>query len=249
MRSAVCSEHLAMPPPDPIAEYLNALTYELRFDPVLAQRVRQEVDDHLRQAADEAGDGRAPPDAQLRAIARFGDGRAIARQYAPSALLAQLRRAGVVVLIALAGIYAMMKGRLAWYDFTQWSLSPDVAAAVANGFSLVRWVFIIALGLAVVGAAYIGSRRPPQKFHKACHRQLLCCVALCASAAVALLIAIGLDGILLGLRMVGRQPSIVVVVPIVSMILEASLAVLLVRTVAEAIQRTVAARALLLRDQ
>jgi hypothetical protein len=237
-----------MPPPDPIAEYLDALAHELRFDPALAHRVRQEVEDHLRQAADEAGDCAAPPDAQLRAIARFGDQRAIARQYAPTALLAQSRRAGIVVLIALAGIYAMMKGRLGWYGFTQWSLSPDVAAVVATGFSVVRWVFILALCLAVVGAAYVGSRPQLQKFHKGCHRQLLCCVALCASVAVALLIAIGLDGIMLGLRMVGREPSTVVVVPIVSMVVEASLGILLVRTVAEAIQRTVAARDLLLRD-
>jgi hypothetical protein len=237
-----------MPPPDPIAEYLDTLTYELRFDPVLAHRVRQEVEDHLRQSADEASDCTAPPEAQRRAIARFGDQRAIARQYAPTALLAQSRRAGIIILIALAGIYAMMKGRLAWYGFTQWSLSPDVAAIMATGFSVVRWVFIIALSLAVVGAAYIGSRRPLQKFHQGCHRQLLCCVALCTSAAVALVIAIGLDGIMLGLRMVGRQPSIIVVVPIFSMVVEASLGILLVRTVAEAIQRTVAARALLLRD-
>jgi len=237
-----------MPPPDLIADYLDALTYELRFDPALAHRVRQEVEDHLRQSADEANDCTAPPEAQLRAIARFGDQRAIARQYAPTALLAQSRRAGIVVLLVLAGIYAMMKGRLAWYGFTQWSLSPDVAAIVATGFSVVRWVFIIAVSLAVVGAAYVGSRQPMQKFDSGCHRQLLCCVAFCASAAVALLIAIGLDGIMLGLRMAGREPSTIVVVPIFSMVVEASLGILLVRTVAEAIQRTVAARALLLPD-
>lgn len=237
-----------MPPPDAIADYLDALTYELRFDPALARRVRQEVEDHLRQSADESSDCTAPAEAQLRAIARFGDPRAIARQYAPTALLSQSRRAGITVLIVIAGIYAMMKGRLAWYGFTQWSLSPDVAAMVATGFFVVRWVFIIALSLAVVGAAYIGSRQPLQEFHSACRRQLLCCVAFCASAAVALLIAIGLDGIMLGLRMVGRAWSTVVAIPIISMVVEASLGILLVRTVADTIQRTVTARALLSRD-
>jgi hypothetical protein len=238
-----------MPPPDPVADYLDALAFELRFDPALAHRVRQEVEDHLRQSADEAGDRTAPPQAQRRAIARFGDPRAIARLYAPAALLTQSRRAGIIVLIALAGIYAMMKGRLAWYGFTQWSLSPDVAATVATGFSVVRWVFISALCLAVVGTAYIGSRRPMQNFHNGCQRQLLCCVALCASAAAALLIAIGLDGVMLGLRMVGREPSTALVVPIFSMVVEASLGMLLVRTVARAIRRTVAARALLSPDR
>ena len=237
-----------MPPLNPIADYLDALAHELRFDPALAHRVRQEVEDHLRHSAEERSDCMPAAEAERRAIARFGDPRAIARLYAPAALLTQSRRAGIVVLIALAGIYAMMKGRIAWYGFTQWHLSPDVAAAVATGFSVARWIFIIALALTIVGAAYIGSRQPLREFHKACHRQLLCCVALCASAAFALLVAIGLDGIMTGLRMAGREPSVVVMVPILSMVVETLLGILLMRTVAAAIRRTVTARALLSPD-
>jgi hypothetical protein len=236
-----------MAPQDPIADYLDALAHELRFDPALAHRVRQEVEDHLRQSAEERSDCMPAAEAERRAIAGFGDPRAIARLYAPAALLTQSRRAGIVVLVALAGIYAMMKGRFAWYGFTQWQLSPDIAAAVAAGFSAVRWVFIIALALALVGTVYIGSRQPLREFHRACHRQLLCCVALCASAAFVLLVAIGLDGIMTGLRMAGREPSAIFVVPIFSMLIEASLGIMLMRTVGAVIQRTMTARALLSR--
>jgi hypothetical protein len=236
-----------MPPLDPVADYLNALAHELRFDPTLAHRVRQEVEDHLRQAAAEPADGSNQIEAQRRAIARFGEPRRIARQYAPDALLVETRRVGIVVLIALAGIYAMMKGRLAWYGFTQWSLSPDVAAVVATGFSIVRWVFIVALAVAVVGAAYIGSRRPPRELHDAYRRELGRSVGLCAIAVVVLLVAIGLDGVMMGLRLVGREPSMAVLIPILSMMVEASLAVVLVRSLRRSIRRVTIARTLLTR--
>ena len=236
-----------MPPPDPVADYLNSLTHELRFDPALARRVRLEVEDHLRQASAEPEDGTNPIEARREAIARFGEPRMIARQYAPGALLGQTRRVGIVVLIALAGIYAMMKGRIAWYGFTQWSLSPDLAAIVATGFSLVRWVFILALAVAVVGAAYIGSRRPPREFHDAYRRELVRSVGLCAIAVVILLVAVGLDGVMVGLRMAGREPSAAVLIPVLSMTVEAALAVVLVRSLRRSIERFTIARALLTR--
>jgi hypothetical protein len=236
-----------MPPLDPVADYLNSLTYELRFDPALARRVRLEVEDHLRQAAAEPADCVIPIEAQRRAIARFGEPRVIARQYALGALLPQMRRVGIVVLIALAGIYAMMKGRLAWYGFTQWSLSPDLAAVMTTAFSIVRWVFIVALVVAVVGAAYIGSRRPPREFHDAYQRELGRSIGLCAVAVVVLLVAVGLDAVMVSLRMVGREPSADVLIPILSMTVEASLAVVLVRSLRTSIQRVAIARTLLTR--
>jgi HAAS domain-containing protein len=236
-----------MPPLDPVADYLKTLTHELRFDAALANRVRREVEDHLREAAAEPSDCTTPIAAQRRAIARFGEPRMVARQYAPGALLVQTRRGGIVVLIALAGIYAMMKARLAWYGFTQWSLSPDLAATAATVFSVVRWVFIVALAVAVVGAAYIGSRRPPREFHDAYWRELACSVGLCAIAVAVLLVAIGLDGIMVGLRLVGRETSAAVLIPILSMTVEALLAAVLVCSLRGSIERVTIARTLLAR--
>jgi hypothetical protein len=231
-----------MRPPDPVADYLDALTHQLRFDAALAHNVRLEVEDHLRQAAEMADC--EPIEAQRRAIARFGEPRMLARQYAPGALISQMRRVGVVVLVALAGIYVMMKGRLAWYGFTQWTLSPDLAAVTATGFSILRWVFIGALAVVIVGAAYIGSRRPPREFHDAYRRELLRCIGLCAIATVVLLVTVGLDGVMVGLRVAGREPSTVVLVPIFSMTVEALLAGVLVRTLRGSIQRFTIARTL-----
>jgi hypothetical protein len=232
-----------MRPPDPIADYLDTLTHELRFDAALAHSVRLEVEDHLRQAAEMADC--EPIEAQRRAIARFGEPRMLARQYAPGALLTQTRRVGVVVLIALAGIYAMMKGRLAWYGVTQWTLSPDLAATTATGFSVVRWVFIVALAVVIVGAAYIGTRRPAREFHDAYRRELLRSIGLCAVAAVVLLVAVGLDGVMVGLRIAGREASAVVLIPILSMTVEASLAFMLVRTLRGSIRSVTNTRTLL----
>jgi hypothetical protein len=226
---------------------LNTLTYELRFDPALAHRVRLEVEDHLRQATAEPANCVTPIEAQRRAIARFGKPHMIARQYAPGALLVQTRRVGIVVLIALAGIYAMMKGRLAWYGLTQWSLSADLAATAASVFSVVRWVFMLALVVTVVGAVYIGSRRPPREFHDEYWRELGRSVGLCTIAVAVLLVAVGLDGVMVGLRVVGRESSAVVLIPILSMAVEALFAVVLVRSLRTSIRRVAIARTLFTR--
>jgi hypothetical protein len=102
---------------------------ELSFDIPLSRRVREEIEDHFCEAAadDLGGDS---IEAQRRAIARFGDPREIARQYAASSLLKQTRRVGFVAILALVGIYIAMKGRGAWYGLMQWGLSDhfkDVA--------------------------------------------------------------------------------------------------------------------------
>ena len=52
---------------------------------------------------------------------------------------------------------------------------------------------------------------------------------------------------MMGLRMVGREPSAAVLIPILSVAVEASLAVVLVRSLRKSIQRVTIARALLTR--
>src|SRR5260370_37149304 len=112
MRSAACSENPAMSAPGLVAKYLEVLVHELRFDPQLALRVRLEAEDHLRQAVADQSDSGSSIEAEQRVIARFGDPSAIARQYAPGALLGQTRRVGVGVLSAPAEVFAIVKGRL-----------------------------------------------------------------------------------------------------------------------------------------
>ena len=71
-----------------ISEYVELLTRELSFDRSLSRGVRQEVEDHLREAvaADPSGQG---PDAERRAIANFGDPRVIVSEFATLSLAKQ----------------------------------------------------------------------------------------------------------------------------------------------------------------
>ena len=97
-----------------IPDYLERLERELNFDRPLSRCVRQEVEDHLWEAvaADSTGN---TLQAQRRAIANFGDARAIAAQFAMVSLANQTRRAGVAAVLVIAGVFIAMKARLARY--------------------------------------------------------------------------------------------------------------------------------------
>ena len=86
-----------------ISDYLDSLVGALSFDRPLSGRVRQEVEDHLREAvaADPAGDG---PEAERRAIANFGDPRVIAAEFAMVSLAKQTRRVGAAIILVIAGV-------------------------------------------------------------------------------------------------------------------------------------------------
>ena len=105
-----------------ISDYLDSLVGALSFDRPLSGRVRQEVEDHLREAvaADPAGDG---PEAERRAIANFGDPRVIAAEFAMVSLAKQTRRVGAAIILVIAGVFIAMKARVAWYAVTQCAIS------------------------------------------------------------------------------------------------------------------------------
>ena len=83
-----------------ISDYLDTLSGALSFDRSLSGRVRQEVEDHLREAiaADSRGDG---PEAERRAIANFGDPHVIAAQFAVVSLAKQTRRVGAAIILII----------------------------------------------------------------------------------------------------------------------------------------------------
>src|SRR6185312_15187114 len=102
--SPACSESLAMPPRDPVADYLDALSRALAFDPRLARRVRREVEDHLQDAIAAEADGPSIA-ARQRALARFGDCRALAEQYRALSLVASAQRMAASVIVAGGTIF------------------------------------------------------------------------------------------------------------------------------------------------
>jgi hypothetical protein len=75
-----------------IDSHLAGLRRELDFDPVLARRMTEEIEAHLRDAA-EADPAWPSPDAERRAVARFGLAREIAAEFAADAVARQSRRA------------------------------------------------------------------------------------------------------------------------------------------------------------
>ena len=231
-----------MRPPDPIADYLDALARALAFDPALARRVAKEAEDHLREAAQTDG---GDADAARRAVAAFGDPRALARQYAAAALTARTRRLGAGTVMALAGIFLAMEGRVAWYGLMQWGLADELKAMSAIALPLDRYAFLLALALAIVGCVYIGSRRAPPELHQGYGQELHRAVVLCAAAAGALIVAVTTEAVLTILRLLAAEPSAAALVPAATMVVEAAGAGALVWSIRTAFRRAMQATTLL----
>ena len=135
-----------------IAAYAELLAGKLDFNPTLSRRVRQEVQDHLWEAAaaGPSGNGR---EAVQRAIANFGDPHVIAAQFATAWLARQTWKVGVTVILVISSVFVAMKARVTWYAAAQWGLSDDVKA-VAKSVGLID---ACAFWLSVI----VGSRGAP----------------------------------------------------------------------------------------
>jgi hypothetical protein len=94
-----------------IDDYLAELRRDLDFDPALARRMGDEVEAHLRDAA-EADPAWPSPDAERRAVKRFGLAREIAVQCASDAVNRQARRTWIALLAAVAVTFIAMRLRV-----------------------------------------------------------------------------------------------------------------------------------------
>jgi HAAS domain-containing protein len=202
-----------------IQDYLERLARELSFDSSLARNVRQEVEDHLWEAvaADSTGNTLT---AQQRAIAKFGDARVIAAQFAVVSLARHSRRAGIAAVLVIASVFIAMKARIAWYAAAQWAISDDMRAFSGLVIRIDRYAFWLAVIIGLCGWAYIVSRRIPAAFHPVYRRQLRRFFLLCGSAAAALVVSVISDGVLTALLLRGTELSWEVLVPIFSMAIE-----------------------------
>jgi hypothetical protein len=226
-------------------EYLDALGRELRFDVPLSRRVRREVEDHLWETiANEPNTD--PIEAQRCAVARFGDPRKIACQYAASSFRRQTRRGGVITILALTGTYFGMKGRGAWYGFMQWGLSDHLKDLVATWIAIDLNAFRMALAIGIIGLGYIASRRAPMSFGPGYRRQVKGCVALCAATAVALLVSVVTDIVITGLRLYETRLPAAALVPVLSIAAEVALVSMLIAHIRATIRRIAFASSLLM---
>ena len=209
-----------------ISEYAESLAGKLGFDRALSQRVRQEVEDHLRDAVAADGGGDAPA-AERRAIANFGDARVIAAQFAVVSLAKQARRTGVAAVLAIAACFVLMKARLAWYAAMQWP-GESMGALGAIVVSIDRCAFWLSFFAGIAGWMYIDSRRVPSAFTGEYRGQLRRFSLLCAAAAAALAASVASDGVLTFLRLAGTGWTSGSLLPVFSMATEIACAGVLV---------------------
>jgi len=233
-----------MRPSGPIADFLAALARELRFDPALASRIGREVEDHLREALAGEPDG-AGSEAERRVIVRFGDVRELARALAVDALLAQTRQVGHLMMMALAGVFLAMKVRVVWYALTHWALNGGLKAIYPIALVADRYAFATALALALGAFAFMGARRPPADFRRRHARKLRRGAAVCAIAAGALMLSVGIDAAMTGLRLAAADLTLSAIVPALTLAAEIGFAGLLGVNIFAAIRRAAGAISLL----
>jgi hypothetical protein len=204
-----------------ISDYLDQLGAALRFDRSLSRGVVREVEDHLQEAAaaDTVGDRR---EAERRAIARFGDPRAIAAQFASVSVARQAKRTGAALILVVAGVFVTMKSRVVWYAVTQWTVSDDMKAVSGIAGLVDRYSFWSSVVVAIGGFAYINSRRVSPILDAGYRRQLRLAFILCLVATTFLAVSVLSEGVLTALHLRRTELDAGVLVPIISMAIEAA---------------------------
>ena len=126
-----------------IQDYVAALKRDLDFDPVLARRMADEVEAHLREAA-EADPAWPSPEAEQRAVERFGLARDLAAQFAADAVSRQARRSWIALAATVAVTFIAMRLRVLWLGDTGDSFS--MLAPLID-----RYAFVVATAVAGIG--------------------------------------------------------------------------------------------------
>jgi len=202
-----------------ISDYLESLADALKFDRSLSRCVRQEVEDHLREAvaADPASDRL---EAARRAIANFGDPHVIAAQFAVVSLAKQTKRLGAAIILVIVGVLATMKARVAWYAVTQWAASDDMKAVSGIVGLIDRYSFLFSVVIGVGGWAYVSSHRISPVLDVEYRKQLVRFFILCIAATTLLVLSVVSDGVLTALKLRGVQFRADSVIPVLSMAIE-----------------------------
>lgn len=215
-----------------IAAYLKELAGALAFDPALASRVVTEAREHLVDAAaEDACEDR--DEAERRAVARFGDPRELAAEFAVVSLARQAWRIGVIIALSIVVAMAMMKARLAWYALVQWTIADDARAAAGVVLSVNRYAFWIAV-LAGLGALfYLARRRAPARLHVGYRIHLRRATLLFSTATAALAVSAICDLILMALR-TGAGLTSDAIVPLATLSIEIGCVALVIVMIARA---------------
>ena len=203
-----------------ISEYLDTLEAALRFDRSLALRVRQEFEDHLREAvAADPSEDRGQ--AEQRAIANCGDPRAIATELAVISLARRTKRLAVVIVFVLVGMLLLMRGLMAWYAAIQWVICDDMKPLAATIGIVIRYTFWTATFIGAAAWAYGSLHRLPSDYAYAQYSRHLNRFRMLSSIATAVLLVCMLSGGALAMiRLTSTNPSIASLIPVLSVALE-----------------------------
>lgn len=226
-----------------IEDYLDRLSRELDFDRTLSSRVRQEVEDHLREAVAACSTGHSV-EAEQRAIAGFGDPRSIAAQFALVSLARQSRRAAAAAVLVVAAVFVAMKVRVAWYAVTQLAISDEMRAVSGRVLQIDRYAFFCALLIGLGGWLYIRSRRIPISFHPGYRQQLRRFFVSCEATAAALALSVISDAVLTALSLSGTELSMAFLIPVLSMAIEVACIAVLVLRIRDVTRRAASTAAL-----
>ena len=126
-----------------IDDYVNVLGRELSFDRGLSRRVRAEIEDHLREAA-EADPAWPAEEAERHAVVRFGDWRDIAGQFTADAVNRQSKRPWLALLAAVFATFLAMRLRMMW-------LEGGEEAVLALAPLIDRYAFVLGVATAAAG--------------------------------------------------------------------------------------------------
>jgi len=200
-----------------ILAYLDNLEHALRFDRALARRVRQEAEAHLLEAiaVDPAAD---KSEAERKAIAGFGDPKAIAAQFAGLSLVRQVRGITGTVIVIVFGIFVAMKIRVEWYALTHWTMPADRKSIADLVLSIDRYAFWTSVFLGTAVYLYVSSRRVLAGSPQSVRRVYI----LCGMTTGTLAVSVGGDGLLTALQLHGAQLCSVSIPPVLSWLFEIS---------------------------
>jgi hypothetical protein len=208
-----------MPPSSPVADYLAALGRDLAFDPALSRRVRQEVEDHLREAAI-TKPNESTIDAENRAIMRFGTPQKIADQYRTISLHMRMKRTGLLVGGAVLVAFGAMEIRVVWYGLTRWDIGDRLKSVGQTVVPIDRYAFLLAIILGTAGSIYIASRRLPAAYGSTSRSQILYAQFLIAGEAAAAAVAVTCEAMLTGWRLAEAHWTTDSLLPMGSLLIE-----------------------------
>jgi len=127
----------------------------------------------------------------------------------------------------------------------RWEPNQDFSALSAIALSIDRYATVLAIVAALIGCAYIATRRAPSRVDWSYRKQLNRCIVLCGASATALSLCVATEVVLTGVGLSGTRWCTATVVPVLSLWVEIAAVIGFVLSIRTTIRRTQLAGSLL----